>query len=122
MFSTRGRPQKPIFALFCDHDGLALNFQWPANIDISRRQSTETLLWKGDDGRLSRSETGFNKTVLIQVGRPANVLIHLWAAGKALAIRVPDHYGGQDATFQLAGLDLVMAHIDQTGCGPARSK
>jgi hypothetical protein len=120
VFATRGRPQKPILAFFCDHDGLALNIQWPANIDISRGQFSETLLWKVDDGRLSKSELGYNKTMLIQVGRPANVLAHLWAGGKVLAVRVPDHFGGQDATFHIEGLDLIVAHIDKTGCGPPR--
>ena len=122
VMATRGQPKKPILAFFCDHDGFSLNIKWPANINISRGQVSETLLWKVDDGRLTRSELGFDRTALIQEGRPANVLAHLWAGGKLLVVRVPDNFGGQDATFQLDGLDLIMAHIDQTGCGPARSK
>lgn len=118
--ATRGRPKKPILALFCDHDGLTVNIIWPANIDIARGQSSETLLWKLDDGKLYANQLGFNKTALVQVGRPANALLHLWAPGKVLVVRVPDKFGGQDATFHLDGLDLVAAHIDKTGCGPPR--
>lgn len=118
VMATRGAPKKAILAFFCDHDGLTLNILWPANIDIGRRQVSETLLWKLDDGRLSESDVGFNKTALVTEGRLADKLIHIWAAGKVLAVRVPDRFGGQDATFHLDGLDLVVAHLEKTGCHP----
>ena len=117
VLATRGAPKKPILAFFCDHAGLSLNIVWPANIDIGRGQASETLLWRVDEGQLSSSNLGFNKTALVQQGRLVNRLIHIWAAGKVLAVRVPDHFGGQDATFHIDGLDLVAAHLDKTHCG-----
>lgn len=116
VLSARGNPQKPILAFFCDHDGLTMNILWPANIDISRHQVSETLIWKLDQDRLSETQVGFNKFALIGTGRGVDKLIHLWALGKVLAVRVPDRFGGQDATFQLDGLDLVVAHLEKIGC------
>jgi len=116
--ATRGRPKRPILAFFCDHDGLAVNIDWPNRILLEKYETNPILLWKVDDGALNKTRMDYAKQALIGSGKPVLALMSRWSAGKTLAVRVPDHAGGQDAVFHTQGLDRILARVDATGCGP----
>jgi hypothetical protein len=84
--------------------------------------------WKLDDGPVQRSIWGVTgrsapgspqvgPTSLAQGGSSAMDWLRRVAAGKKLIVRVPDHHGGQETSFELAGLGTILDHVSQMPCG-----
>jgi len=111
------QPKKAALGLVCDHNGFHFVVVWPDFIDKDINQSTVVLTWKIDDGTVQRTDWPATTQGLVQAGTTGLDWAREWSAGKTLIVRVPDKHGGQEATFQLTGLDQVVARVSQMNCG-----
>jgi hypothetical protein len=113
----RGRDEKPILGVECDHLGFFFNLVWPARVDVAKKEYTATLTWRTDDGPVRESDWRATKHGLSQMGNSGLDWARRWSTAKTLVVRVPDKEGDQEATFHLAGLEQVVAHVSQMNCG-----
>jgi hypothetical protein len=111
------RDDHPILGLSCTHQGLFLTFVWPDFIDKDYDQSSVDLTWKVDDGPVQHSSWSAVSQGLVAMGPNGLAWARKWSTAKTLVVRVPDKHGGQEATFQLTGLDQVVTQVSQMNCG-----
>jgi hypothetical protein len=112
-----GNNERPSLGISCNHQGLFIVLSWPDFIDKDFDDHSIDLMWKIDDGPVERTRWDAVDQALLKVGNDGLTWAKKWSAGKSLVVRVPDKHGGQEATFQLAGLDQVVEQVSRMKCG-----
>lgn len=114
---VRGRPDRPLLGLACDRRGVEFEVLWPDTVQFVERDLPVVMLWKLDDAPAKRASWPGVPHALILRGPSALAWARKWSLGKTLKISVPDAHGGQEATFQLDGMDQLVARVSQLNCG-----
>lgn len=111
--------EKAHLAILCGRDSFALMIDWPDFIDrgYDGSQLNVSVKLKLDDGPIQTTSWSAGEQAVMQLGDKGEAWVRKLSAGKVLVVRVPDKHGGQEATFQISGLDRIIANIDQTVCG-----
>ncbi|HUO11236.1 MAG TPA: hypothetical protein VMU37_00625 [Caulobacteraceae bacterium] len=113
-----GQPERAALGVVCGRQGFELSVLWP---DFVQKEDVEdlnvTVIWKADDGPLQRGAWIASTKGVGQLGNLGLGTLRAWSGAHKIVVRVPDQHGGQDATFQVAGIDQIFAHVSQTGCG-----
>ena len=113
-----GRPEHAELGVICGRQGFDLSIQWP---DFVQKDDVEDLnvsvAWKIDDGAVQHSAWIATTKAVGQLGNKGLSTLKVWSAAHKIIVRVPDQHGGQDATFEVDGIDQIFAHVSQTGCG-----
>jgi len=107
----------PTRAMTCDNTGLALTFIWPDLVDKVSDQAMASIRWKLDDGPIQQSDWPASVRSVSESGRLAIDWAKKWSTGKTLTVRIPDQHGGQEATFELAGLSDIVGRVAKMSCG-----
>jgi hypothetical protein len=110
-------PKTPTLALTCDNTGLALSFIWPDLVDRIADQAMASIRWKLDAGPIQQSDWSASVRSVSESGRLAIDWAEKWSAAKTLTVRIPDQHGGQEATFELAGLSDIVGRVAKMNCG-----
>lgn len=113
-----GQPERATLAVVCSRSGFDLQLLWPDFVQKDDIQDLNvTVSWKLDAGGVQRGDWIAITKAVGQLGDRGLSTLKIWSSGAKLVVRVPDQHGGQDATFELAGIDQVYAHVSQTNCG-----
>ncbi len=107
----------PRFGFSCDAHGLGVSVLWPAFIQKEFDENNVRVVWKLDDGPVQNSSWFANTKSVSLIGNNALRWMTQVSKAKKMIIRVPDQYGGQEATFTLDGMADLVATVAARGCG-----
>lgn len=109
--------QKATFAVKCDAKGLYVDIVWPETVAGDTFDGTKTdVLLKIDNGREREAKLRKTDMAAVALGKEGFRLLKDLSAAQTLTVRVPDLYGGQTATFRVAGLNALYDRVKAQGC------
>jgi hypothetical protein len=109
---TSGREKTPTLDVICDREGFRVFFNWHDKVD-----EDAVVTWKLDDGPVTRTRFDGLKTTAALFGNEGLGWLKRLAGGRRLVARVPDAHAGQEASFDLTGIDAVIATVSSRNCG-----
>ncbi|WP_157223730.1 hypothetical protein [Caulobacter sp. AP07] len=111
-----GRMEAPTLGLTCDKNGLGVVMSWP---DFVGEAGFLTLpvKWKIDDGKVYKTGWFPGTTSVTLMGPGAQGWIRQVKDAKTLVVAVPDRHGGQEATFDLTGIEAIGPRFSEVSCG-----
>jgi hypothetical protein len=112
-----GRDAPPHFGFSCGKNGLFVTVLWPAFVQKEYDEHNVRVVWKLDDSPVQTSSWFADTQAVSLLGNNALRWLTDAAKAKKLIIRVPDQYGGQEATFALDGIADLVAKVAARGCG-----
>ena len=109
--------QKAGFAVKCDAKGLYVDILWPETVAGDTYDGTKAdVLFKIDNGREREAKLRKTNLAVVALGREGFRLLKELSNAQTLSVRVPDLYGGQTATFRVAGIHALYDRIKAQGC------
>lgn len=109
--------QKAGFAVKCDAKGLYVDIVWPETVAGDTYDGTKAdVVFKIDDGRAREAKLRRTDLAVMALGKEGFRLLKDLSNAQTLTVRVPDLYGGQTATFRVAGIHALYDRIKAQGC------
>ena len=109
--------QKAGFAVKCDAKGLYVDIIWPMTVTGDTYDGTKAdVLLKVDNGHTREAKLRKTDMAVMALGKEGYGLLKDLANAETLTVRVPDLYGGQTATFRVAGIQPLYDRIKAQGC------
>jgi hypothetical protein len=111
-----GREEHATLAFSCGKNGFIAMLDWPDFIAETPEDYNIAFRWKLDDGPVQKSSWFGGQTSLSATGNKGMGWLKTIAGGKTLVVQVPDRHGGQEATFQIAGVADIYAQLAARSC------
>jgi hypothetical protein len=109
--------QKAGFAVKCDAKGLYVDIVWPETVAGDTYDGTKVnVLLKIDNGREREAKLRKTDMAAMALGKEGFRLLKDLSDAQTLTVRVPDLYGGQTASFHIAGIHALYDRIKAQGC------
>jgi hypothetical protein len=109
--------QKAGFAVKCDAKGLYLDIVWPETVAGETYDGTKVdVRFKIDKGREREAHMRKTDMAAMALGRDGFRLLKDLSDAQTLTVRVPDLYGGQTASFHIAGIHALYDRVRAQGC------
>jgi hypothetical protein len=100
--------QKAGFAVKCDAKGLYVDIVWPETVAGDTFDGTKAdVLLKIDNGQEREAKLRRADRAAVALGKEGFRLLKDLSDAQTLTVRVPDLYGGQTATFRVAGMTRI---------------
>jgi hypothetical protein len=111
-----GREEHATLAFSCGKNGFFATLDWPDFIDETPEDYNIAFRWKLDDGPVQKSRWFGGQTSLTAMGNKGMSWLKTISGGKTLVVQVPDRHGGQEVTFQIAGVADIYAQLAARSC------
>lgn len=112
--------QKAGFAVKCDAKGLYVDIIWPETVAGDTYDGTKAdVVFKINDGRAREAKLRRTDLAAMALGKEGFRFLKDLSDAQTLTVRVPDLYGGQEATFRVAGINALYDRIKAQGCDAA---
>jgi hypothetical protein len=109
--------QKAGFAVKCDAKGLYVDILWPETVAGDTYDGTRAdVVLKIDNGQERAVKLRKTDMAVVALGKEGFRLLKDVSNAETLSVRVPDLYGGQTATFRVAGIHTLYDRIKAQGC------
>jgi hypothetical protein len=109
--------QKAGFAVKCDAKGLYVDILWPETVAGDTYDGTRAdVVLKIDNGHEREVKLRKTDMAVVALGKEGFRLLKDVSNAETLSVRVPDLYGGQTATFRVAGIHTLYDRIKAQGC------
>jgi hypothetical protein len=109
--------QKAGFAVKCDAKGLYVDIIWPMTVAGDTYDGTKTnVVLKIDNGHARETKLPKTDMAVLAMGKVGYRLLKDLSDAETLTVRVPDLYGGQTATFRVAGIHALYDRVKAQGC------
>lgn len=112
--------EKATFAVKCDAKGLYVDIVWPVTVVGDTYDGTKAdVLFETDNGRAREAKLFKTDMAAMALGKEGFRLLKDLSQAQTLTVRVPDRYGGQTASFRIAGINAIYDRIKAQGCDAA---
>jgi len=109
--------QKAGLAVKCDAKGLYVDIVWPEPVAGDTYDGTKAdVVFKIDNGRVREAKLRKTDMAAMALGKEGFRLLKDLSDAQTLTVRVPDLYGGQTATFHVAGIRALYDRVKAQGC------
>lgn len=117
LVSVAEAKQKATFAVKCDAKGLYVDIVWPETVAGDTYDGTKAdVVFKIDNGRTREAKLRKTDMAAMALGKEGFRLLKDLSEAQTLTVRMPDLYGGQTATFHIAGVNALYDRIKAQGC------
>jgi hypothetical protein len=111
------RQQKAGFAVKCDANGLYLDIVWPETVAGDTYDGTKVdVRFKIDNGREHEAQLHRADMAAMALGKDGFRWLKDLSDARTLTVSVPDLYGGQTASFHIAGIHALYDRVRAQGC------
>jgi hypothetical protein len=112
-----GKPEKASFQVRCDAKGLFVTLFWPDFLTAETYDGDHSdIVWRVDGGKPRTVKMKHTDQAALALGRDGFRLLRQIAGAKTLTVDADDRHGGQEAVFQVEGLQGLYDRVKAQGC------
>lgn len=117
LVNVKGKPEAAQLAIRCDQKGFFITILWPTYVNADTYNAQVIAVdYKLDNSKPRTIKLHRVDQAAIALGRDGYRLLKELDKAHTLSVHLPDFNGGQDATFDIEGIDKIYDRVTAFGC------